>query len=187
MSQQLCYAFKNGKKGYIQRAIEHLKNDSSLDWTSFLNESITLVPVPRSSPLQEGALWPAKEIASCLLEEGLAKEVVTLIKRESAIRKSAIQSNANSRPSVDDNYNSLSVSTELLMPTKITLVDDVLTLGRTGVACASKLSEAFPDAEIRFFSIVRTQSFVENIEKLIDVSIGNIHFNPNSGKTSREP
>lgn len=48
-SQELCYAFKNGNKRYIQRAIEHLQNNTDVDWSSFLNKTVTLVPVPKGA------------------------------------------------------------------------------------------------------------------------------------------
>jgi hypothetical protein len=126
-------------------------------------------------------------IASCLKGVGLAGDVAPIIRRERAVRKSSIQPNADARPSVTEHKESFEVSGLLIPPAHITLVDDVLTLGRTGMACAQKLHEVFPRAEIRFFSVVRTQSLVLDIERLVDVSVGNIHYNPDSGRTSREP
>jgi predicted amidophosphoribosyltransferase len=48
---------------------------------------------------------------------------------------------------------SLAVTNQLLGPLQITLVDDVLTMGRTAFACALRLHEAFPGAEIRIFAM----------------------------------
>jgi predicted amidophosphoribosyltransferase len=184
-SRQLCDAIKNGNRAYIKRAIEHLKSHDESIWRPFFNENATLVPISRSSLLQEGALWPAKEIAACLLEEGLAREMISIINRKTALNKSALQPNAEARPSVDDHYRSFEISRQLISPTHITLVDDVLTLGRTSMACALKLKEAYPDAEIRFFSVMRTQSLIPDIEQLVDISNGNIHFNTETRKTTR--
>jgi len=74
-----------------------------------------------------------------------------------------------------------------LKPEKITLVDDVLTLERTFFECAQRLHECFPEAEIRCCSLIRTQGFVTDIEKLVDPSFGDITFNSQSGKTTRNP
>jgi hypothetical protein len=42
-------------------------------------------------------------------------------------------------------------------PERITLVDDFITKGATVLAGAARLAEAFPDAEIQAFVLVRTQ------------------------------
>ena len=70
----------------------------------------------------------------------------------------------------------------LITPTQITLVDDVLTQGRTSYACYQRLREVFPDIEIRVFAIVKSQSF-SRVEDIFQPQSGYINYNPNTGKT----
>ena len=198
-SRTFCGLVKNGKIDLIPIRIgtsdpptrgnvgDYLRTETAQVLEPFLNENVTLVPVPRSAPLADGALWPSKVIADFLLSEGFGKEVSTLIERVHAVQKSSSQFSADSRPSVKDHYESFRVNPELSVPTQITLIDDVLTLGRTTYACAQRLQEAFPEAVIRIFVMVRTQGFIPDVEKIIDPSIGEVRYNPNTGKTSRIP
>jgi adenine/guanine phosphoribosyltransferase-like PRPP-binding protein len=63
------------------------------------------------------------------------------------------------RPDAEAHYNSLSVSLRLGdPPEEIVLVDDVITKGSTLLAGASRLAEAFPDANVGAFALVRTQN-----------------------------
>lgn len=94
---------------------------------------------------------------------------------------------AEFRPSVLEHYESLMVIKELTSPSQITLVDDVLTLGRMSYACAWRLHEIYPTTPIRLFSIFRTQGFIPDIEKLVDPQFDRITFNRNTGKTTRHP
>ena len=185
-SRNICGHIKAGKVDLISSVVPHLKSPPAAALAPFLSHEVTLVPVPRSAPLAEGALWPAKVIADILASAGLGAEVLPCIERVTAVRKSS-SSPAAVRPSVAEHYDSLGMTAELIMPAQITLVDDVLTQGRTMFACARHLHEAFPHAEIRSFAIVRTQGFVDNVEKIVDPSTGTIRYYENSGKTFREP
>ena len=55
------------------------------------------------------------------------------------------------------------------------------------MASALRLHEAFPKAEIRAFAMFRTLSFVPELERLIDPSVGTITYYEESGKTFRDP
>jgi hypothetical protein len=77
--------------------------------------------------------------------------------------------------------------TDYVPTTNITLVDDVLTMGRTSIAGASRLSEKFPNATIRIFALIRTNGFVPDIETILDVQAGTISYNQISGKCMRNP
>lgn len=72
------------------------------------------------------------------------------------------------------------------MPSTITLVDDVLTMGRTTYACAQRVHEAFPEAEIRLFALIRTLGLVDDIATIVDPTIGKI-TGYSSGRTFRDP
>lgn len=154
----------------------------------FLNEETTLVPIPRSAPLpEEGALWPSKVIADFLLKEGWGKEVYPCIRRITAVDKSSSRYSADTRLSVLEHYQSLGIHPELLIPKEITLIDDILTQGRTAYACAQKLHDAFPEAVIRLFVMVRTQGLIPDVEQIIDPCTGEITYNTSTGKTTRTP
>lgn len=183
-SRKICGRIKKGDTALIDKAFQILKEPRCSILQPFLNSRITLVPVPRSSRLVEGGIWPSKIIADLLLQRGYASHVLPCIKREKAVPKSS-SSPSNERPSVDVHYESLAVSDDqLFRPDQITLVDDVLTQGRTTVACARRLMEAYPDAEIRVFAVVRTVGFQE-INTIIDPVVEVIKYYP-SGKTFRQ-
>ena len=186
-SKMICGRVKAGKEKTIKSAFPHLGKPVETIFNSFLNSEAVLVPVPRSAPLSEGAIWPSKIIADLLVENGFGKEVLPCIQRVTAVPKSSSSSSAKDRTSVQNHYDTLAVTDSLFSPRNITLIDDVLTLGRTTFACAMRLHEAFPQANIRVFTLMRTQGFIDNIEKLRDPSVGTISYNPSSGKTSRHP
>lgn len=187
-SRQVCGQIKAGRPLYLNRVCEViLQNQDARVLDDILNEEVTLVPIPRSAPLTEGALWPSMVIAEKLLQNGLGHEVLPLIERISPIRKSAYQDGADARPLVPEHMETLQVNTELITPTRITLIDDVVTAGRTAMACAIKLLEVFPDAEISLFAVIRTMSFVPDIDQIFAPEIGQINYFEASGKTRREP
>jgi len=184
-SKRICGKIKAGKVSQIERALPHLEKPEAAVLAPFLNPDVILVPVPRSAPLPDGALWPSKVIADVLSENGYGGEVAPLIERIIAVRKSS-SSPANERPLVPEHMASMQVNTDMLHPEQITLVDDVLTMGRTTFACASLLAEAMPETEIRIFAMIRTLGLVDEVENVLDPSMGTIIGYP-SGKTFRDP
>lgn len=176
-------AIKAGREQVIRSAFRYLEQAEILK--PFLNPDVTLVPVPRSAPLAEGALWPSKVIADLLVEGGFGREVLTCIRRISAVQRSASAQPAD-RPLWPTHYDSLAVEGALIQPAQITLVDDVLTMGRTSYACAQRLREAFPTATLRIFAMMRTQGLIPDIDALVDPSVGTV-TGYSSGKTHREP
>jgi adenine/guanine phosphoribosyltransferase-like PRPP-binding protein len=61
----------------------------------------------------------------------------------------------------------LRVDSNLLeRPRRITIVDDFVTKGATLLAAASRVQEAFPEAEVRAFALVRTKGLVADIESI---------------------
>lgn len=182
-SRNLRGAIKAGREQVIRSAFRYLNETAVLE--PFLNPEVTLVPVPRNAPLPEGALWPSRVIADLLVEGGFGGEVLPCIERITAVQRSA-SAKPEDRPLWTTHYESLQVEGGLLAPAQITLVDDVLTLGRTTYACAQRIREAFPQAELRIFAMMRTQGFLPDIEALVDPSTGTITGYP-SGKTHRDP
>lgn len=184
-SKGLCGSVKAARLQILESALPFFEKENANVLKSYLNEDAVLVPIPRSAPLTEGATWPSKTIAEMLAANNLGKEVYPCIERVKAIRKSSSNFGTDTRPTVYEHLDTLRVNKELLQPKKIVLVDDVLTAGRTAFACALKLKEAFPDAEISLFTMIRTQSFDE-LEKIINPVEGTIIYYPDSGKTWRE-
>lgn len=184
-SRRICGRIKAGKISQIERALPHLESPEAEDLAPFLNPEVTLVPVPRSAPLTDGALWPSKVLADILSEHGYGGAVVPMIERVAAVRKSS-SSPASERPLIDEHKASLRVTADMIHPEQITLVDDVLTMGRTTFACASLLAETMPNTKIRIFAMMRTQGMVSNIETVLDPSIGTITGYA-SGKSYRDP
>lgn len=185
-SRNVCGHIKAGRVELIRSAVPLLQGADAANLAPFLNPDVTLIPVPRSAPLAEGALWPSRVIADILAGARLGGAVLPCIERVTAVRKSS-SSPAKERPSVAEHYDSLNVEDQLIKPARITLVDDVLTQGRTMIACALRLQEALPDAEIHGFAIIRTQGFVDNVERIVEPSTGIIRYYDSSGKTFRDP
>lgn len=184
-SRGTCGGIKAGRVDIIASAVPHLRASKSGNLHPFLGPDVTLVPVPRSAPLPEGALWPAKVICDVLHDHGFGQDVQTLLRRTKAIPRSS-NSPAAERPLVPVHLDSIEAERPFFVPDKITLVDDVLTMGRTSFACAELLSAVCPGAEIRIFAMIRTQGLQDEIEKIVDPATGIIVGYP-SGKTHRVP
>lgn len=59
----------------------------------------------------------------------------------------------------------MDVSDSLYGPQEIVVVDDVVTIGRTLMACSLRLLDAFPDANINVFAAARSVRYV-NLEEV---------------------
>lgn len=151
---------------------------------------VILVPVPGSAPVQR-AEWVGERVAWCLREVGLAAEVWPLLRRRHAVKKSAFAT-AGERPSVLEHYASFTVerapsSGVSVSPCscvgepeanrlRLTLVDDVITRGRTLLAAASRLREAFPIADVCAFALLRTLNRDEMLHQVLDPCEGEIRW-----------
>lgn len=184
-SRSTCGAIKAGRVAIIASAIPHLRDPKADILQPFLGPDVTLVPVPRSAPLPEGALWPAKVICDVLHEHGFGRDVQTWLKRSTAVRRSS-NSPAAERPLVPVHMGSIKAERPFFVPDKITIVDDVLTMGRTSYACAELLQTVCPNSVIRIFAMIRTQGLQEDIEKIVDPDTGSV-VGYASGKTRRDP
>lgn len=172
-SRRLLGACKNGNQDFSRiLAGQIIENNES----SFFDNSV-LVPIPRSTPTVEGAVFPSNVIAKTLVRNGLGNSVSACLKRMVAIPKSSGQYSAETRNSVQTHLDSLLVEPELIMEPNLILIDDVLTLGRTAMASAIKLHEAFPEKSIKIFCPFRTRGF-EDLNILVKIEHGEMILSP---------
>jgi len=144
--------------------------------------AVVLVPVPGSGCGQARA-WVGERLAWCLKELGLAAEVWPILERGYAVRKSAFAS-AGERPSVSEHYASFAIERgrSARIPDgrgaciRLTLVDDVITRGRTLMAAAQRLRLAFPAASIRAFALLRTLGRDEALDRILDPCEGEVRW-----------
>jgi predicted amidophosphoribosyltransferase len=112
-------------------------------------------------------------VAEALLAVGLGKLVVPCVERIEAVPKSAF-AKPGERPNARRHYETMRVNAELIPATRLTLVDDFLTKGNTLLGAATRLEEAYPNAQIAAFGLVRTKGLQLEIEKVIDPCVGEI-------------
>ena len=159
---------------------------------------VVLIPVPGSTPLQR-ANWVGERLAWCLKEVGLATQIWPVLRRQHAVRKSAFAA-AGERPAVLEHYASFAVERfcdrapigpltlggeSRWSGLQLTLVDDVITRGRTVLAAAARVQDAFPGAEIRAFALLRTLGPDETLHRILDPCEGEIRWA--SGDARRRP
>ena len=157
--------------------------DSPL-WHGFFGATDVLVPVPRSTPYVPGGLWAAEELARALVKAGLGGAAWSGLRRVCAVRKSATAA-ANERPTVNLHYESFLIEHSQIEPERIVLVDDVITKGRTLLAAASRVHDAFPYAQVRAFALVRTMGLIPGVDQLLDPCLGEIRWR--AGDAHRNP
>ncbi|MBL9170651.1 MAG: hypothetical protein JNN07_23165 [Verrucomicrobiales bacterium] len=146
---------------------------------------VTLVPIPRSSPLVEpNALWPALRICQELKANNLARDIAPVLERATAVRKAATAGRKR-RPTPPEHFQSTQVTRQLpLSPQRITLVDDVTTTGGTFIGMVPRLREAFPSTQIECFALIRTMSdtevdvILDPVDGLITVKGAWVHREP---------
>jgi adenine/guanine phosphoribosyltransferase-like PRPP-binding protein len=144
---------------------------------------VILVPVPGSTPSATGS-WAAERLAIALKGVGLARTVWAGLHRRFPVRKSATALTGE-RPTVQQHYDSFSVARSPTTPERIVLVDDVITKGRTLLAAAARLHDAFPNADIRAFALVRTMGFLSDVNRLLEPCQGIVRWA--GGDARREP
>ena len=140
-----------------RRVAEHLRRYPFLQ--DCFGSDVILVPIPRSSPRRTGFLWPAERICACLLAEGLGRELVRCLERTRPVQRASVAATGQ-RPNPPDHYDSTRVRSPRphVNPEQITLVDDVITRGSSFVGIVPRIHEAYPDATVRCFALIRTMS-----------------------------
>src|SRR5882762_7280057 len=163
-SRQLCARVKNGSTKWLRSYVAsvHQEVDRKLRFCGFFNEHTLLVPIPNSPSSMRTSFWVARRLALTLQEAGLAEDVWTGLRRVSSVERSS-SAWMWERPTVQQHYRSFAVIPSPRPPTEIVLIDDVITKGRTLVAAAMRIHEAFPKADIRAFALVRTMGLILDV------------------------
>lgn len=185
-SQLFRDAIKAGRASEIQKIIDFLHTLDIENVSKIIDKETTLVPIPRSSPIVKDSLWPSLIIAETLQNNWLGKEVIPYIERILPVKKSSNNFSAISRPEVKDHYESLRLIDELIFPTKITLVDDILTLGRTAAACALRIKERHPRLQVNLLVLLRTRSFEDEIAVTKEATFSSLYCKPHKMSVRRE-
>jgi hypothetical protein len=155
---------------YAVRVRQQLEPASRL--AGFFRSDDLLVPVPRSAPKVAGT-WAAAELARALVQEGVGGATWPGLRRISAVPKSATAATGR-RPSVARHFDSFQMEPSALCLRNVVLIDDVITRGRTLLAAAARVREAFPAAQIRAFALLRTMGTIHRVERLLEPCRGQI-------------
>lgn len=157
---------------YAARVRQQLEPAARL--AGFFLSGDVLVPVPRSAP-KLGGTWAAAELARALVQHGVGSETWPGLSRIYAVSKSATAAKGW-RPTVERHYDSFRLKPLELRPASVVLIDDVVTRGRTLLAAATRVREAFPEAQIRAFALLRTLGLISGIENLLEPCRGEIRW-----------
>ena len=174
-SRRVCYGVKAGDPQILrlvgQRLREHIDRNDVL--AVMFGATVTLVPMPRSTPLVQGALWPAQKICDALMQMRVADQVNPLLERLRPVARSS-HAPPGERPGIPEHYASLIAYRRTDVSDRIVLVDDVVTKGSTAIAAASRITEAYPETSIHLFAVIRTKGMVPDIERVLDPTFGYI-------------
>jgi predicted amidophosphoribosyltransferase len=157
---------------YAVRVQQQAEQCSQL--AGFFRDTDVLVPVPRSSTKARGT-WVAADLARALVDEGLGTMAWPGLRRVLAVPKSATAARG-ARPTVSRHYESFLLERPPSDPATVMLIDDVVTKGRTFLAAAARVREAFPHAQIRAFALLRTAGLIAGVDRLLEPCKGEIRW-----------
>jgi hypothetical protein len=185
-SRLLRALLKAGDAGFMRRyALRvHQQAEDSPPLAGYFAATDVLIPVPGSSPRAAGSSWAAEHLAVALVNEGLGALAWCGLQRVRAVRKSATAA-PGERPTVNLHYESFFFDPPAMPIERIVLIDDIVTKGRTLLAAASRVHEAFPQAHIRAFALVRTMGLISGVQRLLDPCQGEIRWR--AGDAHRSP
>jgi predicted amidophosphoribosyltransferase len=185
-SRLLRSLLKAGDAEFIHRyALRvHQQAADSPPLAGFFAATDVLIPVPGSSPRAAGGSWAAERLAVALVREGIGALAWCGLRRVRPVRKSATAA-PGKRPTVNLHYESFFFEPPGMPLERIVLIDDVVTKGRTLLAAASRVHEAFPRTQIRAFALVRTLGLISGVQRLLDPCRGEIRWR--AGDAHRSP
>lgn len=135
--------------------IESLANRLDATSRAVFGAHPMLVPVPGPGLTKPPTVWPSRRVCEELVGQGLGDEVLAIVSRTMAVPKSA---GSATRPTLAQHVDSLTVRARLNPPSRLVVVDDVVTTGTTMMACAIKLAQAFPGVPVSGFALARVLS-----------------------------
>jgi hypothetical protein len=176
-SRLLCEFLKEGNAHFMLRYAVRVRQQSEgcSRLAGFFLADDVLVPVPRCSPRSRGT-WVAAELSQALVRAGIGRFAWPGLRRISAVRKSATAA-SGARPTVASHYESFEVERPSFRMSRLVLVDDVITRGRTLLAAAARLSEAFPNVPVRSFALLRTRGLISGVQQVLEPCVGEIYWN----------
>jgi predicted amidophosphoribosyltransferase len=151
----------------------------------FFQAADVLVPVPGR---RAGAVRMSDapfQLAEQLARRGLGCSIWPGLVRNHEIPKTA-SAPPGARPTIATQLGSLGVVANHRPAVEgLLLIDDVVSRGRTLLAAALRLKEAFPHARVRAFALIRTLGLISDVAHVLDPCIGHIRLR--RGDASREP
>jgi predicted amidophosphoribosyltransferase len=188
-SRRLCVLLKTADVRFLQRYAVRVRQEMAdvSPLRDFIAPGDALVPVPGSQPRTDTTTCVAWHLCDALRGEGLGHAIWPVLRRTHAVRKSATAVRG-ARPTVGCHYDSFAIDATVWdaeMPTHVVLVDDIVTKGRTLLAAAARMHEAFPAARIRAFALIRTMGRVAGVNRFLDPCVGEIRWR--SGDARRSP
>lgn len=185
-SRLLRELLKEGNERFIRRYAVRVRQQiaESPQLAGFFTSSDVLVPVPGSAPRRHEGRFVASRLAEALVRQGLGCHTWNGLKRTRPVRKSGTAP-PRARPSVALHYESFAIAALPSPPVSLVLVDDIITKGRTLLAAAARLHEAFPNAEVRAFALIRTMGLIPQVNRLLEPCKGSICWE--QGDARRNP
>jgi hypothetical protein len=151
----------------------------------FFQAADVLVPVPGR---RAGAVRMSDapfQLAEQLARRGLGRSIWPGLARIHEIPKTA-SSPPGARPTIAKQLESFGVVSDHRPAVEgLLLIDDVVSRGRTLLAAALRLQEAFPHARVRAFALIRTLGLRADVEHVLDPCVGHIRLR--RGDASRVP
>lgn len=154
-------------------------------FSDFFSRGAVLIPVPGSPLTKPDTMWAPKMLAESLVAVGLGSSVATCISRVAYVPKSATSSPMD-RPMPAKHCETMAITPMVTEPTKILLVDDVVTRGATFLGAAGRVAGLYPNADIRAFAAMRTVSNSNEFNHVMDPRIGTITLK-DDGHSLRRP
>ena len=142
-------------EGYINRLVSLYRSELG----DFFEGVGSLIPVPGRSRRLPGSLWVPDRIARALHDNGIGESVNHLLERWKPVPPSTGVATGSARPSPKQHIESLRVLNDLFgNVSKVMLIDDFVTRGATLLGCAEKFRQAYPNVDIRAFSLCRVET-----------------------------
>ena len=176
-SRLLCSRVKGGALGWLKSYSTRVCSQMTQhgQFNGFFSERTVLVPVPVCDASTSLPRWSAQRLAFIFQEMGLGESVWIGLQRVKPVERSS-RAWMWERPTVLSHYQSFVAMPVSTPPEEVVLVDDVVTKGRTLLAAAMRLRQAFPSTTVRAFALVRTMGFLANVERLFDPCQGQIRW-----------